>query len=213
MKTKEELKLYFENGDIPKQEDFWAWQDSYWHKDEKIDVTKIEGFENGIPSVNNISAKIDAEGNASFAHLLIKKVHIEPGTLYIPDRFMQNYYMHEIHFANSVVRIGTEAFNNNVFKSVTLPEQLKIINERAFSGNELASLVIPNGVTEIKESAFEYNRLTSLYIPPSVSKIGHKAFNYNPNLTMVKLDKNTQYYPDSFDPKTTVSGGTLISEM
>ncbi len=36
MKTKQELKLYFENGDIPKQEDFWAWQDSYWHKDEKI---------------------------------------------------------------------------------------------------------------------------------------------------------------------------------
>lgn len=213
MKTKEELKLYFENGDIPRQEDFWAWQDSYWHKDEKIDMTKIEGLENGIPSVNNIYAKIDAEGNASFAHLLVKRVTIEPGTLYIPDRFMQNYYMHEIHFANSVVRIGIEAFNNNSFKSVTLPEQLKIINERAFSGNELTSLVIPNGVTEIKESAFQYNRLTSLYIPASVSKIGVKAFNNNPNLNMVKLDQYTQYYPDSFDPKTTVSGGTLISEM
>ncbi|MEF9480058.1 hypothetical protein OWR28_22195 [Chryseobacterium sp. 1B4] len=36
MKTKEELKKYFENGDIPVQEDFWALMDSYWHKDEKI---------------------------------------------------------------------------------------------------------------------------------------------------------------------------------
>ncbi|MDV7696872.1 hypothetical protein N6B72_08065 [Chryseobacterium soli] len=36
MKTKQELKKYFENGDIPVQEEFWEWQDSYWHKDEKI---------------------------------------------------------------------------------------------------------------------------------------------------------------------------------
>jgi hypothetical protein len=34
MKTKEELKLLFENGDKPVQEDFWALLDSYWHKDE-----------------------------------------------------------------------------------------------------------------------------------------------------------------------------------
>ncbi|WP_284462829.1 hypothetical protein [Chryseobacterium sp.] len=41
MKTKEELRLYFENGDIPRQEEFWAWQDSYWHKEEKIPVEKL----------------------------------------------------------------------------------------------------------------------------------------------------------------------------
>ncbi|BAP29372.1 FNIP repeat-containing protein [Chryseobacterium sp. StRB126] len=213
MKTKEELKLYFENGDIPRQEDFWAWQDSYWHKEEKIDMTKIAGLENGFPRLNDYYAKIDAEGNATFAHLLVKKLYIEPGTLYIPDRFVYANYINEVYFANSVTRIGVEAFAVNSFKSVTLPQQLKTINEKAFMGNELASLIIPEGVTEIKESAFEYNKLTSLYIPATVSKIGPKAFNNNPNLSMVKLDKYTQYYPDSFDPKTTVSGGTLISEM
>jgi hypothetical protein len=36
MKTKQELRLLFENGDKPVQEDFWALLDSYWHKDEKI---------------------------------------------------------------------------------------------------------------------------------------------------------------------------------
>lgn len=36
MKTKEELKKLFENGDKPVQEEFWEWQESYWHKDEKI---------------------------------------------------------------------------------------------------------------------------------------------------------------------------------
>lgn len=42
MKTKEELKLYFENGDIPKQEDFWEWQNSYWHKNEKLPNSSLE---------------------------------------------------------------------------------------------------------------------------------------------------------------------------
>jgi|GEM_PF-1744002 len=36
MKSKEELKKLFENGDKPTQEEFWEWQDSYWHKGEKL---------------------------------------------------------------------------------------------------------------------------------------------------------------------------------
>lgn len=43
MKTKEELKQLFENGDKPTQEDFWEWQNSYWHKDEKL-PTEAEGI-------------------------------------------------------------------------------------------------------------------------------------------------------------------------
>lgn len=42
MKSKEEIKKYFENGDKPTQEHFWEWQDSYWHKDEKLPADKID---------------------------------------------------------------------------------------------------------------------------------------------------------------------------
>lgn len=42
MKTKQVIKKYFENGDIPNQEQFWEWQDSYWHKEEKISSDKID---------------------------------------------------------------------------------------------------------------------------------------------------------------------------
>ena len=38
MTTKTELKLLFEKGDTPKQEHFYEWMDSYWHKDEKIPI-------------------------------------------------------------------------------------------------------------------------------------------------------------------------------
>lgn len=213
MKTKEELKLLFENGDTPTQEDFWEWQNSYWHKDEKIEMTKIAGLENGLPRFNDFYAGIDEAGNASFAHLQIKKIFIQAGTLYIPERFAFNMYMSEVYLVDSIISIGIDAFSNNVIKNITLPKQLKTISERAFMVNNLSSVVIPDGVKEIKDSAFEYNQITSLYIPPTVSKIYPKAFSHNPNLTAVKLDKYTQYYADAFDPGTQVTGGTLIADM
>ncbi|WP_419869164.1 hypothetical protein [Chryseobacterium sp. CT-SW4] len=65
MKTKEELKLSFENGDIPKQEDFWEWQDSYWHKDEnietKLDVPHQDGDIQNYPKI----VGLDNNGNVA----------------------------------------------------------------------------------------------------------------------------------------------------
>ncbi len=54
MKSKAELKKYFENGDKPTQEQFWEWQESYWHKDEKIPMHNIGGLENGLPNGENM---------------------------------------------------------------------------------------------------------------------------------------------------------------
>ncbi len=42
--TKEKLRQVFENGDKPNQQDFYDWQDSYWHKDENIPKEKITGL-------------------------------------------------------------------------------------------------------------------------------------------------------------------------
>ena len=33
---KTELKVISKKGDIPNQEQFWAWMDSYWHKEETL---------------------------------------------------------------------------------------------------------------------------------------------------------------------------------
>lgn len=41
MKTKTELKSYFETGDKPTQEQFYEWMDSYWHKEEKIPMDNL----------------------------------------------------------------------------------------------------------------------------------------------------------------------------
>ena len=60
MKTKEEIKRYFENGDKPTQEQFWEWQDSYWHKAEKINNTiPLSGTVDG----ENVTGKIISESS------------------------------------------------------------------------------------------------------------------------------------------------------
>ncbi|AQX12264.1 hypothetical protein BAX94_15345 [Elizabethkingia meningoseptica] len=48
MKPKSELKSYFENGDIPNQEQFWAWMDSYHHKDDAISMNNISGLKTAL---------------------------------------------------------------------------------------------------------------------------------------------------------------------
>lgn len=66
MKTKQELKQYFENGDIPKQEEFWDWQESYWHKDEKIpsdklayDFSQKADLVNGVVPASQLPSYVD----------------------------------------------------------------------------------------------------------------------------------------------------------
>lgn len=72
MKTKQELKKYFENGDIPVQEEFWEWHDSYWHKDEKIPADRLD---------YDLSQKADANAsNISPQHAQLWKEKIETQT-------------------------------------------------------------------------------------------------------------------------------------
>lgn len=49
MKSKIDLKNYFQNGSIPNQEQYRAWIDSYWHKNEYIDASRIH-YTNATPT-------------------------------------------------------------------------------------------------------------------------------------------------------------------
>ncbi|MCT3721342.1 hypothetical protein [Elizabethkingia anophelis] len=49
MKSKIDLKNYFQNGSIPNQEQYRAWIDSYWHKNEYIDASQIH-YTNATPT-------------------------------------------------------------------------------------------------------------------------------------------------------------------
>ncbi|MGY5552033.1 hypothetical protein ACXA18_09500 [Riemerella anatipestifer] len=66
------IKNWFRNGLKPTQEQFWAWQDSYFHKSEKIPQTQIEGLGDSLANkadASQIPSNIatvdsgDVEGN------------------------------------------------------------------------------------------------------------------------------------------------------
>ncbi|KUY14370.1 hypothetical protein BAZ12_16285 [Elizabethkingia miricola] len=70
MTSKTELKSYFENGDIPNQEQFWAWMDSYWHKEEAIDPNAVQ-YTNSQPTVYKVGG---VPTGTTFENMPIKQV-------------------------------------------------------------------------------------------------------------------------------------------
>lgn len=61
------LKNWFKTGLKPTQKQFWAWMDSYWHKNDKIPQSQIEGLDKSLEnkaetSDLNTKANADATG-------------------------------------------------------------------------------------------------------------------------------------------------------
>ncbi|MGQ1928355.1 hypothetical protein ACQ1Q1_00935 [Ornithobacterium rhinotracheale] len=56
------IKQWFKNGLKPTQEQFWAWLDSYWHKDDKIPAENIQGLNEMLSGID-LSSKVE---NADF---------------------------------------------------------------------------------------------------------------------------------------------------
>jgi hypothetical protein len=69
--AKQTLKNWFKNGLKPIQEQFWAWLDSFWHKDEKIPLDTIEDIDDILKNkadketINEIIARINGIINDS----------------------------------------------------------------------------------------------------------------------------------------------------
>ncbi|MCK0202778.1 hypothetical protein MWN41_07065 [Ornithobacterium rhinotracheale] len=65
------IKNWFKNGLKPTQEQFWAWLDSFWHKDDKIPAENVEGLDDILSSID-LSSKLE---NADFERY--KKEQVE----------------------------------------------------------------------------------------------------------------------------------------
>jgi hypothetical protein len=55
------LKNWFKRGFKPLQQQFYDWMDSYWHKEEQIPITSVNGLEsilNTLPSTDSISTLV-----------------------------------------------------------------------------------------------------------------------------------------------------------
>ncbi|WP_265132189.1 leucine-rich repeat domain-containing protein [Chryseobacterium oranimense] len=180
MKTKQELKLLFENGDKPTQEDFWALLDSYWHKDEKISETSIDSVEKVIPTIidglhrgHSISVSIPKNSKK-----IAQNAFIYSG---------MNYQITEVNFNEGLEEIGPGAFGSQNIKKIKTPSTLKVIGNGAFNGqanlingsDSLEEIILNEGLITIGIAAFQCFGATiieDLYIPSTVTNVGQNAF-------------------------------------
>ncbi|SDQ38374.1 Leucine rich repeat-containing protein [Chryseobacterium soldanellicola] len=180
MKTKEELKLYFENGDQPKQEHFWHWLDSYWHKEEKISQNSIGFVEKICPLI------VNDEFKGSYLSVTIpdnvKKI---ADYAYLYYGFVAQVF--ELNLNEGLIEIGQNAFNGQNIKKIITPSTLKIVQPYAFynqvntynSQDSLESIVLNEGLTTVGEKAFNCSAasvIKNLDIPSTVRSVGQNAF-------------------------------------
>ncbi|WP_288438436.1 leucine-rich repeat domain-containing protein [uncultured Chryseobacterium sp.] len=193
MKTKEELKLYFENGDIPKQEDFWEWQNSYWHKSEKLPNSSLEliAYEEFLPSPTDHTEIMGIGKRIVFPEgiKVIGSTIGGPGFIYQPAT---KNIITQVTFPSTLERIRANTFSSQyITGTLRIPGSCKMIEANAFSsGNSrISELILENGIETIETGAFQLTgntSITELYIPKSIKSVGQNAF-YIPTLKKVTV--------------------------
>ena len=111
-----------------------------------------------------------------------------------------------------VTEIANNAFQNDILKSIVIPDSVTSIGEMAFPGcYSLTSVTIGNSVTSIGSSAF-YNctSLASVTIPDSVTSIGSYAFWCCYSLTSITIpDSVTRIGSSAFYNCTALASVTI----
>lgn len=67
------LKNWFKTGLKPSQEQFWAWMDSFWHKNDKIPQSQIEGLDKSLENKAETSS-VEVKANADASELSAENV-------------------------------------------------------------------------------------------------------------------------------------------
>lgn len=179
MKTKEALKLYFEKGDQPTQNQFWEWMDSYWHKEEKIpqDAVDLVADQHFIYSPNDSTELLGIAKNI----IIPEGVKVISSTCFNFSNIAKNYIT-KVTFPDTLEKINSLAFGNQYLTGVLrIPGSCKIIDGNAFYGasSRITELILEEGVENINFGAFALQgsyELKNLYIPDSVKSVGQNAF-------------------------------------
>lgn len=78
-------------------------------------------------------------------------------------------------------------YNQKYLTKVELPDTILSIGSYAFNNSSLATVKLPSDLRTINDQAFSYCRITDLQIPDSVTSIGQFAFRNSPNLVSLRL--------------------------
>ena len=114
----------------------------------------------------------------------------------IGDNAFANESYIDVVLPNSITNIGESAFmSSNIYNSITLPNQLKTIGKNAFSSCDFKEISLPNSLTSIGVRAFENcDNLTAIEIPANVNSIEKGAFGRCDKLTSITVAEGSEYY-------------------
>lgn len=111
------------------------------------------------------------------------------------NAFLNHSTLRYVHFPNTMVIIGANAFRNTDLRELTLPDAVQRIEAYAFDGchNMSGNLTIPNTLTYIGDYAFNecYHFSGALTLPNSVTYIGQYAF-HNTDFTSLSLPNSIE---------------------
>lgn len=157
MTSKKTLKKWFSNFMKPAQEHFYAWIDSFWHKDEKIPMDSIEGLERIVEGTASAGQLLNhlSDTNAHRA-LFDKKVDKEEG-----KGLSSNDYTDEekrTNETNAKKRVVGITVTGDVTKTLTITLADGETMQATFDDKD----TLPENVADIKLSSLMFDKGTGV---------------------------------------------------
>ena len=151
------LKRRFANFLKPTQEHFWAWMDSYWHKDENIPMNKVEGLSTALEATAS-AEQLRNHLTDSQAHsgLFDRKVDKEAG-----KTLTSNDYTNEekrTNQANAQKRVVGLTVTGDVDKIITLTFADGTAIQAPFTDKD----TLPENLADIKLNSLNFNEQTGV---------------------------------------------------
>lgn len=157
MTSKKTLKKWFSNFMKPAQEHFYAWIDSFWHKDEKIPMDSIEGLERIVEGTASAGQLLNhlSDTNAHRA-LFDKKVDKEEG-----KGLSSNDYTDEekrTNETNAKKRVVGITVTGDVTKTLTITLADGETMQATFDDKD----TLPENVADIKLNSLMFDKDTGV---------------------------------------------------
>lgn len=151
------LKRRFANFLKPTQEHFWAWMDSYWHKDENIPMNKVEGLSTALEGTAS-AEQLRNHLTDSQAHsgLFDRKVDKEAG-----KTLTSNDYTNEekrTNQSNAQKRVVGLTVTGDVDKIITLTFADGTALQAPFTDKD----TLPENLADIKLNSLNFNEQTGV---------------------------------------------------
>ncbi|MFJ1330273.1 hypothetical protein [Capnocytophaga canimorsus] len=109
--ARETIKKWFSNFKRPTQEHFWAWLDSFWHKNEKIPMSSVQNLEQSLQNVVT-SDQFDNHINDGNAHQTLFDGKLDRGTYVGNAKDLEAAINHKVDKADGK-GLSTNDFTNS----------------------------------------------------------------------------------------------------